>query len=305
MENGYQYPPLKRDSSIRMLELLPATNGPLACRLIPVKLMQKPEYEALSYTWGKPNFPNLLQEATSNSYFRITDNLRDALQALRFQGASRLLWVDAVCINQGDHDEKGQQVNMMKDIYQSARRVLVWLGKGSENHDVMEYQRKAFAELEDIGRNCSLYGFDKVFPPFPQVVNGQDAFEQLKKLAREYDGLGLLTVYQGEWYERVWIVQEFVLAKDLVLCVGTFSITYDLFSKATAVLRLIIRRPSILKELPINTRSAFVLTDKNFAHAWRLIQKRERYWGMSATQHASATSQRSVYAHEDPMIRPS
>jgi hypothetical protein len=37
------------------------------------------------------------------------------------------LWIDAICINQADLDERKQQVQLMRDVYSGASRVVVWL----------------------------------------------------------------------------------------------------------------------------------------------------------------------------------
>ena len=307
----YTYPPLSGEDGIRLLELLPGTDEPLECNILPIKLSDKQDFEALSYTWGNPKFPNPLREAASNSYFRITNNLRDALQALRLPTASRRLWVDAVCINQADDVEKGPQVGMMKKIYQSAGRVVVWLGKEVEYPTTAGFKggaRDGLEILETIGRDCSVYGFDKIYPPFPRHIKDRSAFEQLKELAQESDCLSLLPWYDRQWYERVWCVQEFILAKDLVLQCGSKSISYDHFSKATAVLQLIARRPSLVRQVKQNITFAAVLANKGFLKGWPLIQQRERYWGMGAMEYGEATSsssRKSVYAYTDPVVRPS
>ncbi|EON69086.1 hypothetical protein W97_08399 [Coniosporium apollinis CBS 100218] len=308
----YQYTKIDKLDSIRLLELLPGTDDPLRCMLVEVRLSQKPTFEALSYTWGGNEFPNRIDEISSQSALYITDNLRDALRALRPKSASRILWVDALCINQSDNVEKGWQVGMMKDIYQSASKVVVWLGKQHDHPDVAEIEKKGFEELERIGRNCSLYGFDTIFPPFPRAIVDQSALGHFKELAKDCNGLSLLAIYHREWYERVWVVQEFILAKDLILQSGSRSVSYELFSKATAVLQLMARRRSLRNEWISNRKGLPQLFFRQeFDRSWRLIQQRERYWGMRETQYSGSTAgtqsstYTSVYAYEDPVIRPS
>ncbi|KAK3631014.1 hypothetical protein LTR56_015985 [Elasticomyces elasticus] len=302
----YKYADLERDGLIRLLKLLPREGGPLVCELLVVDLLHSPDFEALSYTWGEPTFPNLLEVDNHCGYLKITDNLRDALEALRNTDGSRFLWVDAVCINQQDPEEKGRQVGMMKDIYQAASRVVVWLGKEHQDPGMAEVERRGFAILEDIGRNCNSYGFDKIFPPFPRTVRDDDALAQLKKLARECDFIDVAAVYQHAWYERVWIVQEFVLAKAVELRCGSFSVSYDHFSKATAVFILMLRRRTVAQEMRHNrTGFAIALWEPGYIRAWSMIQQRERYLGMPLTQYNKGEEQRSLYAHEDQSIRPS
>ncbi|KAK3942808.1 heterokaryon incompatibility, partial [Diplogelasinospora grovesii] len=83
-------------------------------------------YEALSYTWGDPRVtePVLL----NGQEYHATTNLRCALEYLRLPDRKRTLWVDALCINQADNDERCREVQRMGDIYSKAERLTVWLG---------------------------------------------------------------------------------------------------------------------------------------------------------------------------------
>jgi hypothetical protein len=65
----------------------------------------------------------------------VTVNLHEALSHLRDRSIERIIWVDAVCINQNDGEEKGQQIQLMAKIYGQASRVLVWLGEAADNSD--------------------------------------------------------------------------------------------------------------------------------------------------------------------------
>ena len=99
-------------------------------------------YEALSYTWGKatPIYPNTL----NGDSLRVATNLYTALRHVRLQDTSRVLWIDAICINQHDIKEKNHQVKQMSKIFKSAKRVISWLGKESDRTE------KTFAKLEEF-----------------------------------------------------------------------------------------------------------------------------------------------------------
>jgi hypothetical protein len=104
-----------------------------------------PSYRALSYTWGPPSilfsergvtphrsYPIICNGSTLN----ITKNLLDAMycmQRMRLTTPADYLWIDAICINQEDDDEKGSQVSMIFDIYSVAQSVVVWLGEEDED----------------------------------------------------------------------------------------------------------------------------------------------------------------------------
>lgn len=124
----YTHTPLKNYASIRILELLPGREGsPLACSLKEVNKNEVP-YEALSYAWGAPIFSKAIREITFDAVIWITENLYEALQVLRSEVTPRILWIDALCINQPDLKEKGHQVAHMGSVFRDASRVVVWLG---------------------------------------------------------------------------------------------------------------------------------------------------------------------------------
>ncbi|CAH0050705.1 unnamed protein product [Clonostachys solani] len=113
---------------IRLLALLPSPqpNAPLVGQLQVVSLHSPPPYESLSYAWGAPEFtePIVINEQTRF----VTPNLDSALRALRHEEIPRLLWIDAICINQRSPQERGHQVTLMRTIYSQCERDLLWLG---------------------------------------------------------------------------------------------------------------------------------------------------------------------------------
>ena len=79
----------------------------------PISLV--PEFESLSYTWGDPKITEPI--LVNGHVLNITTNLNAALLALRKTNEERVLWVDAICINQADVQERSEQVLRMRDIY--------------------------------------------------------------------------------------------------------------------------------------------------------------------------------------------
>ncbi|RYP74374.1 hypothetical protein DL771_003041 [Monosporascus sp. 5C6A] len=120
---------------IRLLELEPGRRfATIKARLRHVTLASRPTYEALSYTWGSPTDRRPMSLDGFN--VTVTANLSTALQHLRYEDRPRVLWVDALCINQNDKDERREQVLIMRDIYEAATKVLAWLGQASEDSDL-------------------------------------------------------------------------------------------------------------------------------------------------------------------------
>lgn len=148
----YKHSPLKDRSCIRLLTLLPGHIGsPLKCKIAEFDGPPAGSYEALSYTWGDASTSETIGVCESNDTeriersFLITPNLFQALQRLRTD-IPRLLWIDALCMNQGDLEEKGHQVARMGQVYRNASSVIVWLGED-------ERYPRTRALLEQDGKN--------------------------------------------------------------------------------------------------------------------------------------------------------
>jgi hypothetical protein len=111
-----------------------------------VSLNDKPPYYALSYTWGTGSLEKSL--AIDKSNLPITESLHDALRHLQHLGGTQI-WIDQICINQTDNDEKTCQVQMMKEIYQSAAKVIVWLGPEFDSGEMV------LRQLTEIHSQCT------------------------------------------------------------------------------------------------------------------------------------------------------
>lgn len=97
----------------------------------------KPVYECLSYTWG--NQPADRRITINGQKFLVRKNLFDALRNLR-QKTPRSLWIDAICINQEDVEERNYQVSLMAFIYRRATRAVVWLGLSPKPYTHLDRQ---------------------------------------------------------------------------------------------------------------------------------------------------------------------
>jgi hypothetical protein len=121
------YSPLLDSSEIRLLEpQRGSTEDSISCTLSHCRVSSEERgFEAISYMWG-PEVTKSIQ--INGMHCLIRENLWEALQHLRLQDRTRRLWVDALCINQVDMNERNQQVSQIGSIYSIATRVLVWLG---------------------------------------------------------------------------------------------------------------------------------------------------------------------------------
>jgi Heterokaryon incompatibility protein (HET) len=128
----------------------------LHCKLFHVSLNENPQYIALSYTWGDPRDTQTI--IIGNAPVPVTRNLYSAMYHLVYYTNTKVVWIDALCINQTDDEEKSWQVQLMKEIYQRADHVSVWLGPADATSDtVMDFLHsfgtKAMACGIDLARN--------------------------------------------------------------------------------------------------------------------------------------------------------
>ena len=192
---------------IRLLQLSPASSADCAirCHFSVVSLDDEPEYEALSYVWGEASDTREIEVGERPR--SVTANLFSALRHLRLQDESRVLWVDALCINQLDLQERALQVSRMDQIYGRASQVVVWLGEGWQGSDI------AMGFLRSLGADKTLHLNPELKPSISIDGLNLDSIELRGNLIRLFD---------LPWWKRTWTVQEFVLAKKLVFqCSGS------------------------------------------------------------------------------------
>ncbi|GAB7330308.1 hypothetical protein MBLNU13_g01949t1 [Cladosporium sp. NU13] len=165
------------------------------------------DFEALSYTWGE-SLHNEYVEVQDQIRIAITDNLARALRRLRHRTQPRNLWIDAICIDQKNLEERSRQVAYMGEIYKRASRVIVWLGDLPA--DLSLLSRVLFAvilRLPDIARSRHLHA--------AVLQQCRRRFKQALE--------GTLRTSHPRWHERVWTVQEFVHARREVYYHGPFQ----------------------------------------------------------------------------------
>lgn len=98
---------------------------PLQCELIHADFRKTP-YETVSYCWGDPRDTTCVE--IDGCTVEIPYSAAEALLHLRLIDEDRMIWIDSLCINQRDTEERGQQVAKMHDIYGHGARNLIWLG---------------------------------------------------------------------------------------------------------------------------------------------------------------------------------
>jgi hypothetical protein len=137
----YQYPPLNEArQEIRLVTLLPGEfQSDIHVSLTTVRATEHdvPNFESISYVWGPAEDPQTIFIGESGQEtLSVTRNMREALPYLRDAKKPRVLWIDAICVNQKDLEERSSQVRRMAWIYSKAKRVIVWLGPASTDSHV-------------------------------------------------------------------------------------------------------------------------------------------------------------------------
>lgn len=247
----YHYHPLNGHSTIRLLELKPATaalSGQIAGRLVDVDLKDEPAYEAISYTWGPLTYEKL---QLTDGFVLITENLALALRKFCHLDPSRprLIWVDQVCINQSDTTERSQQVSIMGDIFTKAGGVFTWLGPGDTDTTT------AVLILKELAASAERCGIQEVkdgvvyFQPSAQSSGGE--YNALEEVAASFDFALLRSFYATPWFSRMWISQEVGLTRKVEFYCGSDQISFDEFAMGTSVIHRISQIPAIPEKFPL------------------------------------------------------
>lgn len=223
--HGYTRLDLGRDA-IRLLRLEKGYSAePLRCELFEAYLHEVDgiPYEALSYTWGDASAK---RDITVNQQpFGITANLDTALQALRLPHQDRLLWVDAICIDQASDAEKSHQVGQMRLVYKLAEQVIIWLGPSSEDSNLLMSLAKTL-DLHASRTKAWEQEWESIV-----VANGGPASDMFR---RAY--MALEELLARPWFRRVWILQEVASARSAVVVCGAKHVSARTFAQMPALL---------------------------------------------------------------------
>ncbi|QDS68084.1 hypothetical protein FKW77_010001 [Venturia effusa] len=212
----FEYAPIASEGqTIRLLKLIAGIprNPKIDCELVETSLDSPKhiKYEALSWCWGvsqEEDYIRIRGKRGKAHAKKAKPDLVKALLALRHEKWDRYLWIDAVCINQKDMDEKNQQVEMMAEIYGKAKRVCVWLGQPDPSSQIaIRFIRDEVLKLQDFDDLCD-------------------------KESNSPKWKALLDLMQRPWFSRRWVVQEISLARKALLYCGLDRISWNKFSVA-------------------------------------------------------------------------
>ena len=212
---GFKYSQLQI-SEIRLVVLQrESRNNTISIQFETHILSCAPPYEALSYCWKNGgDDPPVFHEDTG---LHLEVNLWSALDRLVTQSRSRILWIDALCINQKDPLEKTRQVAIMRKIFQQAKMVLIWLG------DEDCSTQKAFDMIHHIKSD--------VFSESSGV--DWERVDEMEESVHIFTNL-----LQRPYFQRVWIIQEIAVSRNAMVICGSCTVTWEAFSTALVLYSL-------------------------------------------------------------------
>lgn len=235
LKNAYQYEPLdEAKKEIRLMTLLSGKiDEPIRVVLTTTPfpangISPDPVFEALSYVWGpKENSPQIqVESGQSQGSLSVTQNLAQALPYLRYPDQNRILWIDAICVNQQDLKERSKQVQRMGDIYSHAPRVVIWLGIEEENSS------HALGLLSSLGTKIKInWNNQEISATSAEFHEWADPTIPLPY--KEEAWLAIYKLLRRPWFARLWVQQEARLAKEATVRCGNSAITWDHFCSAT------------------------------------------------------------------------
>jgi hypothetical protein len=200
----YHYKPLG-DKEIRLLRLTrKGLLGGVKRTLIHVPLSKAPAYECISYVWGDStkNHSILIDDCqmpVSTSVYRI-------LRARASIWSPRLLWIDAICINQDNNEEKTRQVREMRTIYKSASRVTVFLGSPPDARLAGFLLRKLFLRMSQY----------RPSEHWQLIMESYLRHQGIRGGPAPKEWVALKRLFSNPWFERAWVVQEITMATEFI-----------------------------------------------------------------------------------------
>lgn len=189
-------------------------------------------FTALSYAWACHTHPDTFPILCNGRQLYVHNNLYTALPFItrRYTSKGALAtpyWIDAICINQADDQEKISQIRLMNTIYRHADTVLAWLGL-SFNLDSQAFTPQA---IELLPLLINEFARSRQPGPGARLTPGFEVDCKLGYLGRE-GWEAIIHLIRNPYFRRVWMVQEIALAKDITFLCGDHEIDSQLMKKA-------------------------------------------------------------------------
>jgi hypothetical protein len=261
----YQYEKLDRDDSIRLLLLYPRhPRGPVKCALFQTPLLTAPSYEAISYCWGLGGQSGVI--LVNGKTASVTPNALQVLKNYSSYWLPKLVWIDSLCVNQSDTEEKAKQMQIMDRIYKSAFHVSICLVQESQALSFKQYglQNKylsgydgfrrwvdeEFTAWDDDLANHAVASFARDLLENFRISDlhvTDDGDAMYRRFARSsltlcYESLHAL--FSNPWFNRIWVVQEVALARKIHVKYG--EVDFD-WSAIILAMNVVSKYPSLIE----------------------------------------------------------
>ena len=188
-------------------------SDPLVCSTSVVRVAEAAgKYHALSYCWGSQDRTRPV--TCDGQTLNVTSNLESALKRLRSPNVPRTLWVDQLCLNQENVQEREQQVRQMADIYRHSCKVLIWLGDDGEDSRKADKIIDCLLRLDLSARLGEISSNDVI----PQQTTVSMGLEQFKSNGlpnpKDVGWQELRNLLSRPWFSRIWAIQEAAVATN-------------------------------------------------------------------------------------------
>ncbi len=258
------YTDLLSEKHIRIAELKAGEpTDPVQCCLKRKRLSNRIDFQALSYEWKQEY--GYAEVYCNDIALKVTRNLVDALKSLRSPSNNRCLWIDAICINQSNNQEKSVQVRLMPEIYASAKSVVVWLGLSfqgvAEAFKMFPYLARVAIERHATGKPDTLTMDDYLrryineIPVHGSILQSKgssyyirhdrdslsmNTIPQCEELSDEETfhfgddevWMAVDTLFNSSYFYRSWVIQEIGVAEGIYVLCGNHITDWDIFHVA-------------------------------------------------------------------------
>lgn len=299
----FQHKPLPANM-IRLLRLKSRKHSPdIECEILHCEREDDYKYIALSYCWGREGENEDI--LVNGSRCTVSARLKEALQYLQNEKDDNLYWIDQLCINQEDDEEKSEQVGEMASIYEQAQGTVAWLGKSDDDLDLLlilfgilaEQEVKveelpAVSSLQIVANRLEAYNKQKetAVEDSSAISILQQVVEKWKTVFKQQDFMSpwdeerilarLSSAFDDfcgrDYWKRTWVLQEFALATYTVVCCGPLQIPHWALQAAWEVIWRVQERFDLEKgSIGQLAKRAFTAPTMSFVSG--ILTRRQRY----------------------------
>lgn len=247
-----------------------------------------PTYKALSYTWG--NNGETHDIFVNGRKLTITFSLAVALAHLRPISQPLKIWIDQICINQEDNEEKTEQVQFMDRIYRNCEEALVWLGPAADGSDALMDLFNKIATFANDFKLLEYYKPDK-YEELAEIERGDRPRTQksdkyhafCNDITAEFTPAilsAMICFYKRPYFFRAWVVQEFSLPERVTIICGERTIQAEMVMVIQQMFGLTFTA-DIIRASPRNQQISMLLdtiSNMNTLHPFFSSRQRRKAW---------------------------